>query len=133
VAFTPGASELLQLLGAYPAGDSMPHRILNEGVAASLFRVVESQPQVAIAMAVLEVFLLLVYMLAVRGCFEHGSRRLGVITVVAIACYFLLISGGAQAVGRYRMPVMPLLCVLAAGSLSICWSKIKRDHDGPAG
>jgi 4-amino-4-deoxy-L-arabinose transferase-like glycosyltransferase len=33
-----------------------------------------------------------------------------------IAVYFLLLSGGAQAVGRYRMPIMPLLCILAAGT-----------------
>jgi hypothetical protein len=37
------------------------------------------------------------------------------ILVVGGGFYFLGISGGAQAVARYRLPVMPELCLLAAG------------------
>lgn len=118
VAFTPCATELLQLLDAYPAADTMPRRILNEGVAASLMSVISLHPGVTFVMAVLEVFLLLLYFFAFVGCWSEGREKTMTSTLVCIALYFLLISGGAQAVGRYRLPVMPELCVLAAGSLA---------------
>lgn len=117
VAFTPAATELLQLFNAYPADGAMPHRILNEGIARSVERVLVLHPGVMIMMAVLEAFLLLLYLLAMRGCFRPGVWRLGLITLAGIGLYFLLISGGAQAVGRYRLPLMPLLCILAAGGI----------------
>ena len=119
VAFTPCATELLQLIGAYPLGDAMPHRILNEGVVASAKRVILSHPAVAIAMALFEGFLLLLYAGAVR-CFARADRITPpMLTLSGIGLYFLLISGGAQAVGRYRQPVMPELCILAAGGLTL--------------
>jgi 4-amino-4-deoxy-L-arabinose transferase-like glycosyltransferase len=132
VAFTPCATELLQLLGAYPAGSSMPHRIVNEGVAASVKRVILDHPQVAVAMAFLEAFLLLLYALAIRGCLRADSDRPAILMLAGIAMYFLLISGGAQAVGRYRQPVMPELCILAAGGLALLLKKELRSHDSPA-
>jgi 4-amino-4-deoxy-L-arabinose transferase-like glycosyltransferase len=123
VAFTPCASELLQLLGAYPADGAMPHRVLNEGIASSALRVVVSHPAIAAAMALLEGCLLFLYVFAIRGaCLRAHLRpaltKTAISLLLGVALYFLLISGGAQAVGRYRLPVMPILCILAAGGLT---------------
>jgi hypothetical protein len=132
VAFTPCATELLQLIGKYPPSDAMPHRILNEGVLSSTWRVILAHPQVAITMALLEVFLLFLYVSAIRGCFSPGSLRPALLTVIGTAMYFLLISGGAQAVGRYRLPVMPELCILAAGGITLARKRKLRSHNSPA-
>lgn len=130
VAFTPCATELLQLIGKYPPSDAMPHRILNEGILNSTWRVILSHPTVAITMAILEGFLLFLYgsamRSAIRGCLSPGSPnslRPALLTIAGVALYFLLISGGAQAVGRYRLPVMPELCILAAGGLTLSRKK----------
>jgi hypothetical protein len=37
-----------------------------------------------------------------------------------------LISGGAQAVGRYRLPIIPELCILAGGGLAAVEKKRAR-------
>jgi hypothetical protein len=132
VMFTPCATELLQMLDAYPAGDVMPHRILNEGVIASVGRIVLDHPAVAATMALLEGFLLLLYLFAVRGCMNAGRFSSLTVTLIGIAMYFLLISGGAQAVGRYRLPAMPELCILAAGGVVTFRRKKMRGHRGPA-
>jgi hypothetical protein len=132
VAFTPCAAEFLQLLNAYPSSASMPHRVLNEGVAKSALRIFIAHPGVSIIMALFEAFLLALYGLAIRGYLTADRRNPAVITLVGIAIYFVLISGGAQAVGRYRAPVMPLLCVLAAGGLSPCGQRKLRSHDSSA-
>jgi hypothetical protein len=78
---------------------------------------------VAITMALLEGFLLFLYVSAIRGCLGSDSFRPALLTIAGVALYFLLISGGAQAVGRYRLPVMPELCILAAGGLTFSHKK----------
>ncbi|WP_263352072.1 ArnT family glycosyltransferase [Acidicapsa acidisoli] len=131
VAFTPGAAELLQLLGAYPSPCSMPRRIVNEGVMASALRIYSTHPGVTIAMVLLEGFLLLIYCLAMYGFASADRTTPAALTVVGIALYFLLISGGAQAVGRYRAPIMPLLCVFAAEGTVHLWNRKARGHSSP--
>jgi hypothetical protein len=132
VAFTPAASELMQLLDTYPKGDSMPQRILNEGILSSFQSVLLAHPLLICVMLLLEVFLLALYVFAVRGICNSAARPLAVLTLVSFALYFLLISGGAQAVGRYRMPIMPILCILAAGGLSSLRTKKMRGQSSPA-
>jgi len=118
VAFTPAATEFLQLLDLYPSPQSMPHRILNEGVAHSFWTTLPDHPALFIGMTLFEVWLLFLYASAVVcGLLADGSR-FAVLTLVGIVTYFLLISGGAQAVGRYRLPVLPEICVLAGGGLA---------------
>jgi hypothetical protein len=132
VAFTPCATELLQLFRAYPVDGAMPHRIINEGVMLSLERLFVIHPEVTIVMALLEAVLLLLYLFAVWACLRSGVQNLGMWTIVLISAYFLMISGGAQAVGRYRLPVMPLLCILAAGGIVLVYKNKMRGHDSPA-
>ena len=117
VALTPGSASLLELIGQYPDAKTMPHRILNEGILTSLLRIVTEHPAVTVTMAVMEGCLLFLYALAIRGSIAGGSERVIVLVLIGICLYFLLISGGAQAVGRYRLPVMPILCILAAGGI----------------
>jgi hypothetical protein len=132
VALSPCATEWLQMFHAYPGPQSMPRRILNEGVVASIHRILLSHPGVTLAMAFLEVLLLILYALAFCGFLSTQQNRLSACTLLGIALYFLLISGGAQAVGRYRLPVMPILCVFAAAGIPLSRAKEMRGHQGPA-
>lgn len=117
VALTPGTSEVLQMLGAYPVDGVMPHRMLNEGIFSSLQRVIAAHPMIALAMGIMDLWLVLLYFLAVFGAIRPQKNRAIVLTLVAIALYFLVISGGAQAVGRYRLPILPVLCILAGANV----------------
>jgi Dolichyl-phosphate-mannose-protein mannosyltransferase len=128
VAFTPCATEFLQLLRLYPDDAEMPHRILNEGVLSSLLRVLQAEPVTAGVMILLELFLLAFYAAAVYGLFCGRGKTLPKLLLAAVALYFLLISGGAQAVGRYRVPVMPELCILAGGGLAV----LRKERSGAA-
>jgi 4-amino-4-deoxy-L-arabinose transferase-like glycosyltransferase len=118
VAFTPCATEFLQLLHLYPQDEQMPRRIMNEGVVSSFERVMRAHPGVTVIMALFELVLLAYYASAIYGiCFGRGER-VPLILLIGLSLYFLLISGGAQAVGRYRLPIMPEICILAAGGLA---------------
>lgn len=113
VTFSPGATEFLQLVGAYPDTRSMPRRVVNEGLLASGWRLVRTHPGVAAGMVIFALPLAFLYGAAGVGFFR--GRREMVLLVAGVGLYFLAISGGAQAVARYRVPVMPELCVLAGG------------------
>ena len=128
VAFTPDAAEFLELVGLYPDAESMPRRVLNEGVVRSVWRVIEVHPLVAVVMGLFEAYLVAVYGLAVVGMVQSKKRdRTALLTLSGVALYFLMISGGAQAVGRYRLPVMPELCVLAGAGLTA----MRKRNAGP--
>ena len=133
VALTPCASEWLQLLRAYPDEKTMPSRVLNEGIARSFLRVLAANPMVAGVMIVLELPLLFLYIAAGRGLSGAGGNKASLWLIAGVALYFLLVSGGAQAVGRYRVPVMPEVCVLAAGGVA-CWmsrpSAVAKSRNG---
>jgi len=128
VALTPDAAEFLELLRLHPEDVSMPKRVLNEGAPNSAWRVIEVHPLVAGVMGLFEAYLVAVYLLAVVGMvkFMKGSR-VALLTLCGVGLYFLLVSGGAQAVGRYRLPVMPELCVLAGGGLVV----VRKRRAGP--
>jgi hypothetical protein len=115
VAFTPCAADLLRLLGAYP-GDG-PKRVVNEGLARSAMRVVQAHPWPAALMAALEFVLLGFYLLAARGALSGCARREAISLLLGVSLYFVAVSGGAQAVGRYRLPALPAVWILAAAGL----------------
>jgi 4-amino-4-deoxy-L-arabinose transferase-like glycosyltransferase len=130
VAFTPCATELLQLLHLYPQDQQMPQRILNQGIISSLAQTMRIHPGVTIVMGSFELILLLYYALAICGILRGNGEKVPLILLIGIVLYFLLISGGAQAVGRYRLPVIPEVCILAAGGLSVLRSKRKAEPKG---
>ena len=106
----------------------MPQRILNQGIISSLAQIMRTHPGVTIIMGLFELVLLLLYASAICGILCGIAERVPLSLLIGIALYFLLISGGAQAVGRYRLPVMPEICILAAGGLAIL-----NANSGPKG
>ncbi|MGA3080090.1 MAG: glycosyltransferase family 39 protein [Terracidiphilus sp.] len=115
VAFTPCAADLLRLLGAYP--EDGPKRVVNEGPARSAMRLARAHPWPAALMAALEVALLGFYMLAARGALWGYARREAIWLLLGVFLYFVAVSGGAQAVGRYRLPALPAVWIFAAAGL----------------
>jgi hypothetical protein len=115
VVFTPCAADLLRLLGAYP--EDGPKRVVNEGLARSAVRLAQAHPWQAALMAALEVVLLGFYLLAARGALSGCARRDAIGLLLGVALYFVAVSGGAQAVGRYRLPALPAVWIFAAAGL----------------
>ena len=127
VAFTPCAADLLRLLAVYPEDGETPKRVVNEGPARAALRLAKAHPGPAAAMAVLEFVLLCLYLLAVRGAICGPVRRDVIWLMLGVSLYFLAVSGGAQGVGRLRLPVMPIVCIFAAAGLR------RRNCPGPGG
>ena len=115
VALTPGAADFLRMIGAYP--ENAPERVVEKNLVGEFAGLLRQHFGVAIVMVIFELILLGIYLFAVVGIWGNliGSSQKAL--MAGLILYFVLVSGGMQAVGRYRLPVMPVLCVLAAGGV----------------
>ncbi len=81
------------------------------------------------ASASMALVLVALWALAIRGLLEAARRnRLCTFFLVCVAGYFLVISGGPAAAGRFRHPIMPLICLLAGNAVTLRTVESFRPH-----
>jgi len=124
--FEPGAAVFDFLM--FP-GDSMhvAGLIREEGLARGLLLLVKTHPWVAAEKAGFAVIMLGLYLLAVRGVilavrgvFRGSMQSACLWLLLETSLYFLAVSGAAGGQGassRYRVPIMPVVCILAAAGI----------------
>ena len=115
-ALDPGALGLLKLLGieASTSPDLIREVFVDRGLVGGIVELLRTRPMVAASSAMLAVELLALYVLvAVALLCRRWRSKPQVWLVAALVLYFVVVAGGPEGAGRYRHPVMPLLCVLA--------------------
>jgi 4-amino-4-deoxy-L-arabinose transferase-like glycosyltransferase len=118
VMLDPGALSLLQPYGLYKGNSGVLSVIVTSGLTSGLRQILRANMLGFALLVVLGAVLLATYVLALRGWLvgargHDPARLLLVVTIV----YFITIAGGPVAVGRFRHPAMPFVCVLAAMGL----------------
>ena len=117
--FDPGAGAFNSLLnvGSSRQVDSLiNYRNPVEGTIA----LAKAYPWIAIEKAIFEVVLLGMFLLAARGILCGGIPGAYLGLLIGLSLYFFAVSSAAAGAGvtaRYRLPVMPLVCILAAAGL----------------
>jgi hypothetical protein len=84
------------------------------GPVETALRLFRTYPWQSAGLVVLEIVLLGLYLLAVRGLLRRRAPVAILCLLLGVSLYFLAVSGGAEGGGRYRLPIMPLVCMLAA-------------------
>jgi hypothetical protein len=115
-ALNPGAAVLLSLMQA-PVDDSALAREGDEGPMRAVLWTVRTYPWQTAVMAVLGVGLLGLYVFALLGAVCGGAPRSCLWLLLGVSLYFFAVSGGAPGGARYRLPVMPIVCILAAAGV----------------
>lgn len=101
-------SEVEALAGVYPDG----------GALQAVRDFDRMKPAFLLCNAGLGLLLVSYYLAASRGLWRARKTWMaGHTLLLAVACYFAVVSGGANAVSRFRHPIMPLLCVFAGAGL----------------
>ncbi|MFZ1005878.1 MAG: hypothetical protein WAN65_03515, partial [Candidatus Sulfotelmatobacter sp.] len=119
VGFDPSATELLRLVGAYPQnGGGLLGKTADLGMVEGLEWVARHRPAVFVVFFLLSGVLLCYYAFALAGAIWGRADRFGFAIIVGCSLYFLLISGGPSAVGRFRHPIMPFICMFGGAGLS---------------
>jgi hypothetical protein len=113
--FNPGAGYFDRLL--HPSDPRQSDRLIEEGPVRWGSALIQTDPLVAAEKAVFLMVLLGMYLLAARGVFRAGLHSASMGLLLGTALYFFAVSaagGGVGADARYRLPVMPIVCVFAA-------------------
>jgi hypothetical protein len=119
VVFTPGTQDLMEILTLADHGtiDRIRAESHDVGPLRTAFRLVQAYPLSSAVMAVLEIVLLALYCFAARGVARGGMHSSYLWLLLGVLLYFVAVSGGAQGGGRYRLPIMPVICILAAAGV----------------
>jgi hypothetical protein len=126
VMFDPGVTDILKTVRLYPKCGGLLSRTLDQGFYRAVLWLFRQYPVTVVMVPLLIAQLLLYFTLALAGL-----RRLSVelsFLFAALILYFVLVSGVPAAVSRYRMPIMPLICITAGVALAT-W-KMKNPRAG---
>jgi hypothetical protein len=117
--FDPGAGAFNHLLNV---GDfrQVDRLICYRNPVEGAIAIARAYPWVALEKVIFEVVLLGMFVLAVRGIFRGGIPGLYLGLLIGLSLYFFAVSSAASGAGvtaRYRLPVMPIVCILASAGL----------------
>jgi hypothetical protein len=110
---------VLRLYGLPPVRGGFRSQVRAEGLGKALIHLLRTNPVAMALLGTLAVVLVVIYALALRGLAAgHWLRDPAIALLVASAAYSVVIAGGPVGDSRFRHPVMPFVCVLAAAGLS---------------
>jgi 4-amino-4-deoxy-L-arabinose transferase-like glycosyltransferase len=119
VAVDPGGVEALRLFGAYPSHGGLLGKVIDEGLWSTLIYVGRERPGLLLTEGLFGVFLVGIYLLAMRALLLARPRsQRAFLVCLLLAGYLWLASGGPHSLSRFRHPIMPILCVLAGAGLA---------------
>jgi hypothetical protein len=117
----PGTWYFDNLLVPHREASSRPADLfMDVGLARWGREFTQAHPWEAAEKAVFAVVLLGVYLLAARGIFRGGPWNACLWLLMGVSFYFFAVSAvaaGPAADARYRLPVMPIVCIFAAAGV----------------
>jgi len=116
VVLAPGTTEMLTVLGLYAPGGGLLARALDQGIPRATLGLIHQNPVAGVSLALMGAQLLVYYWLGLKGLrrMPPPVRAL----LVSLSLYLVLVSGQPLAVARYRVPIMPLVCIAAGVAIT---------------
>jgi hypothetical protein len=128
--FDPGASEYLRLFRLYPKSGKLLNTVVSEGIVTAAINLITQNPLLSTLTLLFGLLLLTYYALAFLGL-KVMPRSLSLWLLLTTGIYLLACSGGTIASGRFRIPLMLLVCILAGQGLSLAWQKLRQPRFAP--
>lgn len=126
----PGIFGALKAFRLYPQWGGLRDFVLGRGMWNGFLHLTRNYPAAVFLIGAFTLILAATWGFAIRGVVLHyRDRALQLLGLTVV--YFLLISGGPVGEGRFRHPVMPLLCVLAAGGLARFRRRVAESPTSP--
>jgi hypothetical protein len=116
----PGATGFLRVLDLEGDIDALIGDAVSGGLPHAILYFALHRPLVFWSNMALGLLLMVYYLGALAGLLYRRPPTQGILSafLIAVAAYFIVISGGASAVSRFRHPIVPILCVFAASGLA---------------
>jgi 4-amino-4-deoxy-L-arabinose transferase-like glycosyltransferase len=123
--FDPGSTEFLRFFDLYPKQGGLLHVEVDKGIVKTL----ETALRTPLLFWSIVALLPLQFIYLACTCVtvsSRASRDAAIFAVLLIAGYYMAIAGGPGDWGRFRHPVMPIVCVVAGYGLSEVWNRLRR-------
>ena len=132
VLLDPGAIEYLQLFKRYPKPGGLLGNIIDKGLATAIFHLLQERPFVFWSNAILGI-LLLGYLLFGTAVLlsKNNLTNISILMALCVGFYFFFLSGGPQGLNRFRLPMMPVLCVFAGSGMSMTIGRFTKSRISP--
>jgi hypothetical protein len=115
----PGGMEYSKIFNKYPAVGGLLGTVTDEGILYALNFLRSRYPFSFYTLVCLALMLLGYVTLAVSGVvLAWREARIVAVLLITIVMYFAVLSGGPMATGRYRHPIMPMVCIFAGCALA---------------
>ena len=123
----PGVTEYLILFKHYSWSGGLLGQILDQGLFVTFKDFARSMPIFFVSLLTLTGLYLVVLYCSTALAMFHEDLPHGVSTVVilCILAYYLLISGGPVGYHRFRLPIMPLVCVFSGYGLYLLRGRLR--------
>jgi 4-amino-4-deoxy-L-arabinose transferase-like glycosyltransferase len=125
----PGAFEYLKLFGAYREGGGLLGRTVDRGVIPVAMELYQERPAVFWTNLGLGLLLAFYLLAAARGLLSRVLTNSGALVCLGVAVYLAALSGGPQAVGRFRHPLMPAICLAGGAGICLVLNRFKRRQE----
>jgi len=123
----PGATEYLRLFKFYPESGGLLGLMVDKGLLTTLIFVLKNNPLMFWTNLFLSGVLILYFLFGVIALLSRNLiNNISIITLLSVGAYFFAISGGPHSYGRFRHPIMPILCILAGYGLSEAISRFRK-------
>jgi 4-amino-4-deoxy-L-arabinose transferase-like glycosyltransferase len=117
----PSANEYLRLFNAY----SLPGGVLGVGLDrgfSSQIRIIldifKTYPTIFLTNLLLGLIIILYYLLALIASIQRSTwHNKSLVCFLSLGFYLLIVAGGGIGADRFRVPIMPILCILAGSGL----------------
>lgn len=122
----PGTNAYLDFFRLRASQDQAPPRQADASIVARLTRAFREKPLAATIHVVLCAALFGIYAAAILGVLvgRVGNNRLALFALAIAGC-LLALSGGPAAYHRFRLPLVPFVCLLAGCGLAVLWESLR--------
>lgn len=116
VVLDPAATEAMKFLRLYPESGGLIYHATDQGPVQATLWLIQNYPKIVVTLLLLFAQLVLYYLLGLVGLRQLplAARLL----FIVLSIYFVLVSGSSYAVARFRMPIMPLVCIAAGVAIA---------------
>ena len=120
----PGAVDYLKVFGLYPESSGLLGTIVDRGLLRTIVRLSKERPRIFWSNLFMALLMGVYYLLGGIALSSRFSRSISTSLWFATGVYFVTLSGGPQALNRFRHPVMPILSLFAGYGLSLVLKKV---------
>ncbi len=125
--FDPGSTEFLRFFDLYPRDGGLLTVAVDKGRIATV-EALYAYPLLFWSTAMMLLMLLIYLSSACVTLCSPAIQDPSILAAWLIASYYMAIAGGPGDWGRFRHPVMPIICTLAGYGLYAVWSRLRHDH-----